>query len=222
MPSDPDPMPIDRPGAEVSSGRPAESPRSLGRGLEQVSHLFLSQAADARISQTPDDRRLDRAALGARRSDLMLLRPRPPLSADQLTALLRESPGALEEGLRVIDSRLPCGTGGEIDLLALDSANQLTVIDLDTVRGDGLVMRGVAHIDWLLRHAAHVQRLYQRWPVDMSRPPRLLLIVPKLSPALRSAVRQITRPEICCFRYHSVEAPEATGVFFERAGGDAE
>jgi hypothetical protein len=124
--------------------------------------------------------------------------------------------------MRTIDARIPCGPRDDIDLLALDRANQLTIIDVEITGGDGLLLRGVSHVDWVMRHVALVQRMYQGWMIDGSRQPRLVLIAPQFSQLLRSAVRQITRPDVTCFRYHGVVLFGGTGIFFEPVGGESE
>jgi hypothetical protein len=73
-----------------------------------------------------------------------------------------------------------------------------------------------------VRNAANVRRMYPGWRIDFSRQPRLFLIASRFSPCLRSAVRQITRPDITCLRYHGVEVSDGTGIFFEPVGGEGE
>src|SRR5213594_1325366 len=50
--------------------------------------------------------------------DVALLRP-APITRDRLAAALMEFDGALEEGLRAFDAKIPCPSCGEIDLLAV-------------------------------------------------------------------------------------------------------
>ena len=208
------------PASPPSVGRVA---RPLGRGLEDVSHLFLPRTTEVRAGEPTGGQASERVPVrpGAR-AGAAVLRPGKPITRDQLTATLRECQGALEDNMRAIDARIPCCPYGEIDLLALDRANQLTIIDVDIALADGLLLRGVSHVDWVMRNVATVQRLYQRWMIDGSRQPRLVLVAARFSGLLRSAVRQITRPDITCFRYHGVELSAGTGILFEPVGGERE
>jgi hypothetical protein len=152
-----------------------------------------------------------------------VLRPGEPITRDQLTATIRECQGALEDNMRVIDARIPCGgPRDDMDLLALDRANQLTIIDVEIAPGDGLLIRGLSHLDWVVRNVAIVQRMYQGLTIDGSRQPRIILVAPRFSPLLRNAVRQITGPAVMCYRYHGVELSSGTGIFFEPVGGERE
>src|SRR5437899_5233776 len=116
----------------ISVPSPSASRGPLGRGLEDVSHLFLSHKTGAEALG-------DRAAVrvlesssppSGSREGITLLRP-ASVTRDHLAIILMEFDGALEEGLRAIDANIPCHPCGEIDLLAVDRANQLTIIDFD-------------------------------------------------------------------------------------------
>jgi hypothetical protein len=192
--------------------------RPLGRGLEDVSHLFLSPRAD-------DGR--TRAVLPVRppgpaaSPPVALLRPVAVTRERLASILLGELNGSLEEGLRTVDVRIPCPPCGEIDLLAVDRAAKLTIIDFETTTvSDGLLLRGLGHFDWILRNLPNVQRMYPSRGADFSLAPRLVLLAPQFSPRLRRAIQQITRPHLHCLRYHAVETPHGPGILFEPVTGD--
>ena len=100
--------------------------------------------------------------------------------------------------------------------MALDSLKQLTVIDVDTTPGDALLLRGISHVDWVARNVPNLRRMYQKCAIDSPQQPRLLLVAPAFSPILRSAVRQLTRPMVTCFKYHAVAIFDGTGIVLEQ------
>jgi len=199
------------------------APRPLGRGLEEISHLFLSHPAAAPPGDQTSDLATERIGVRpATRTVLPMLRPGAPLTKAQVTATLRESRGALTEEMLAIGTGITCSPYGEIDLLALDRAHQLTVIDVQTTLDDGMLARGMGHVDWVARNLPIVQRLYSGWAVDLSRQPRLMLVAPRFSLALRNGIRQIAGPAITCFRYCEVELSGEVGIFVERIDGEGE
>ena len=207
--------------SENDVGRPAGEPdRPLGRGLEQVSHLFLSRKPDAGSpSDGPAAPSPGSSALPEAGGAGAVLRS-ARVSRDQLAAMLAGLDGGLEEGLRAIDARVPCHPYGEIDVLAVDRAGQLTIIDFDTVVNDGLLLRGFGHFDWATWNMPIVQRMYRTQAVDGSLPARLFLLAPQFSPVLRRVMRYIIRPQIHWVRYHPVEAPGGPGILFEPVVGE--
>jgi len=197
--------------------------RPLGRGLQDVSHLFLSQTsgdASTRTGAPALSPEPDPPAPPGPRGNTVLLRPLQ-VSRDQLAAMLPlDWSGALEDGLRTIDTRIPCHPCGEIDVLAVDPTSKLTIIDFDTTPNDGLLLRGLGQLDWIVRNAQNVQRMCPTERIDASQPPRLILLAPRFSPLLRRVMRQLTRPQIQCVRYHVVETPTGPGILFEPVTGE--
>ncbi len=199
-------------------GRPD---KPLGRGLEDVSHLFLSHKTD---KATANDRAVVRSnehssPPAPSRAGITLLRP-ASVTKDWLTIVLTEFDDALEEGLRTIDANIPCHPCGEIDLLAVDRASHLTIIDFDTTVNDGLLLRGIGHFDWVVRNMANVQRMYREQTINVSLQPRLFLLAPQFYPLVRCVARQITRPSIHCVRYLTVDASGGSGILFEPVAGE--
>ena len=190
----------------------------LGRGLEHVSHLFLSpKTGDASTSTSApaSSAEADSAAPAGPRRNAVVLRS-VQLARERLAAVLPlDWSGGLEDGLRTIDARIPCHPCGEIDVLAVDRTNKLTIIDFDTTLNDSLLVRGLGHVDWVLRNTQNVQRMYPAQAFDASLPPRLVLLAPQFSAVLRRAIRQLTHPPIQWVRYHTVDTPAGVGILFE-------
>jgi len=201
------------PGGGAGVGR---SDRPLGRGLEDVSHVFLSQKADPGEGEAGGwraERPFPRqeSATGA-----LLLRPAAAqVTRERIAAALKEFAGALEEGLRVIDAELACEPFGAIDLVAIDRASQLTIIDFETMSSDEILIRGLGHFDWMIRNQLNVRRMLRGQAINFSLEPRLFLLAPRFSSRVRCVARVIPRPRVDWVRYHVLETPGRPGIFFE-------
>ena len=195
--------------------------KPLPRGLEQVSHLFLTNtqpersiheksrsASGEQTHTTPGDQSLT-----------AVLRPCQFPARGQLVSLLRQETAALEEGMKTIDANIPCETSGNIELLALDCTNQLTIIDLDDSSNDGLLLRGIGHFDWIVRNIPTIRRMYQGQVINFSLQPRLFLVAPEFSPLSRCVTRHIRSLQIDCLKYHTVALPGGAGIFLEHIFG---
>lgn len=190
--------------------------RPLGRGLEDVARVFLTQegapqgAADLaarRVIRPPP--RDDTA------SSALLLRPAIRAGREQVSRTLRDFEGAIEEGLRVIDEKLPCGPCGEIDLLAVDRAARLSIVDFDPDSSDGLLVRGLGHLDWVAANAPNLRRMFRGQAINFSLPPRLFLLAPQFPARLTCAARGLAPLQIAWVRYHLAETPGGLGILFE-------
>jgi hypothetical protein len=194
--------------------------RPLGRGLEDISHLFQSgRRSESMVNEHQSGGSLQVAATLSPAKAALLGR-RMSVTRDQLAPLLKQFHSALEEGLTVIDSEIACSSCGHIDLLGLSRSNQLTIIDFNTNADDGLLIRGIGHLDWIARNMPIIRRLYPSHTINYSLPPALMLVAPQFSPALRSVARQVLCPTIKWVRYHALESSGGIGIFFERIEGE--
>jgi hypothetical protein len=205
--------------ASGAGGTPGIGPsdRPLGRGLEHVSRVFLTQESAEKLTDIggdrPPARPLPRDESGA---GALLLRPAAQVTREQVAAALKEFLGALEDGLRVIDGGIACAPSGEIDFLAVDRMNQLAIVDFETTASDELLIRGLAHADWIIGNVPNLRRMFRGNAINFSLQPRLFLLAPQFSSRVRCAARQVASPEIEWVRYHLVETPGRAGIFFER------
>src|SRR6266508_1531590 len=86
------------------------SERPLGRGLEDVSHVFLSQKADEGGTDPNGGWRAERPSPRQEPApSTLLLRAAAQVTREQVAAALKEFAGALEEGLRAVDAEISCG-----------------------------------------------------------------------------------------------------------------
>ena len=205
------------PGSEV----PRRSDKPLGRGLEDVSHLFLSQkAGEAVAGDQAAPRSIERSSPPpGSRGGIALLRP-AALAKERLAALLMECADTLEEGLRAIDTGIPCHPCGEIDVLAVSRTSQLTIIDFETAPSDALFLRGIGHFHWVVRNLPNVRRMYREHAINFSLQPKLVLLAPQFSLVVRSVARQVTCPQVQWVRYHTVDASGGPSVLLEPVVGD--
>ncbi|HEY7448914.1 MAG TPA: hypothetical protein VH702_12240 [Vicinamibacterales bacterium] len=199
--------------------------KPLGRGLEDISHLFLTQRTDGALAMDrpagerapgsePEDRETESTAAA------VVLPPHAPVTRDKLATMLRGLEGALEEGLRGIDAAVSCHPCGEIDFLAVDRSNQLTIIDFETTANDGLLVRGIGHFTWIVDNLSLVRRMYAQQAINFSVQPRLFLLAPQFSALIRGSARQIARPRINWVRYQVVQTSTGPGIFFDPGVGE--
>jgi hypothetical protein len=146
----------------------------------------------------------------------LTLRAATRVTRQRVDEAVREQTSAIAEGLRILDRGIPCAPCGEIDFLAVDRMGHLVVIDIDTTPADELLIRGLAHFDWVVGNVPNLRRMYRGQTINLSLQPRLLLLAPQFSARVRCAARQIASPEIDWIRYHVVESGNRTGVLFER------
>jgi len=207
----------------VEAPKPSGSRRErkrLGRGLEDVSHLFFSESTeepDAPPDRPATDVEPEGKPMGRSSNGVVVLRPTGAVAKDEMTAAIKAQTEVVESGLQVIDESVPGDECGIIDLLAVDRAGQLCIIDINTSTDEALLLRALGHFDWAVRNLLHLARLYRAHGVNFALHPRLLLISHHFSTAVRRAARHFSGGHIDLFRYQAFALPAGTGVYFERA-----
>jgi len=203
----------------IQSEGPRRDEKRLARGLEDVSHLFLSQTAEkpaenGEEQNTPKEHPiLDPAQPRTH----VILRPSTELNRELLVSILNNHTAVLEEGMRAIDSNIPCDPFGLVDLLAVDEADQLVLINVDIAGNNDLLLRGIAHFDWFVRNTPIVRRMYHGRVINFSAQPRLFLVAPKFSHLLKCVAQRSTSPKVHCFGYRAAALPSGMGMLFEPA-----
>jgi hypothetical protein len=199
------------------SGRPG-SP--LGRGLGELSHVFAAHRTPEPKATEQVRRRIVESAVPPPAPSTEKARPvcvfrNALVTKPQLLTLLKENQSSLEAGLRIIDMSLPCHPYGEIDLLGLDSHNQLVVIDCETLFDDALLVRGLAHMDWLAHNLQNVRRMHAGQTIYSPERPRLFLLASRFSTTVMGAARHLTSLPVHWVRYHPLETGSGIGIFFD-------
>jgi hypothetical protein len=201
---------------EPEEGRSSE--KRLARGLEDVSHLFLSQPSSMPPNKSQDQKDSPQSLPpdSARPKIAIPLRSCTTVDRDLLISFLKKNAGVLEEGLRAIDTGVPCNPYGTIDLLALDRWNQLCLINVDTDPNDHSLLRGIGCVEWIACNASVVERMYTGQAIDFAAPSRLLLVAPGFSSLLECALHRIKDPKIYCFKYRAAAIADSAGILFEK------
>jgi hypothetical protein len=192
--------------------------KRISRELEDISHLFLSKSPDK-----PDEKAQAPKSTPAQ-APSKLDQPRTPfllqevltVSRELILGFLKDNAAVLEEGLRAIDTNVPCDPFGSIDMVALDSRNQICIMNVDIDQKDESLLSGMAYCDWIIRNAPIVRRMYQARTINFSAQPRLFLVAPGYSPLVTCAAQRSTCPEVICFSYRTVAMPSGIGILFEQ------
>ena len=192
--------------------------KRLAGGMEDVVHLFLTQPpGNATISPAAGEVPAGREPAVPSPPIVTVACPAAALAKEEIIQLLNANTAALESGLAAIDRAVPSDPYRTIDLLAVDSLNQLVVIAIEAAPDNSMLLRAISQYDWIVSHVPILRKLYQGRVIDFSSPPRVFLVAPEFSPQLTCAAHRILSPRIGCYRYRALAVPSGTAVFFEGA-----
>ncbi len=140
-----------------------------------------------------------------------------PASAEELRDAVREEIESLAPGLRAIAGGVPISGLGSIDLLAADERGRLVLVLFSIEADPAAVSLALDQWDWAACNPGVLRGLVPPAGVDLSVPPRLMLVSGRLTESGRRLAAYIARPEIELFQATLLSAGSQRGALVERA-----
>ena len=135
---------------------------------------------------------------------------------EEITALVAEQHKALDDGLELVGERL--GKKGETpwDLVGVDSEKRLVLIQVEALAADRILSGLLSRLDWAWEHLETIARMYSDHGIDCSRLPRVVVIAPEFSPALKRSMSYLTyRVSISLYVYRYLQTDAGKGLLLE-------
>jgi len=119
---------------------------------------------------------------------------KPRLNLETVKQTILAEPGVVESGLFALDAHLRAGSGGLIDLLAVDGSRALTLIEIDRSGEDDLLSRSLEHHSWAVSQIHFLRRLYGPDRVHPFRTPRAIMLARDFSSSFLRKVADLPVP----------------------------
>ncbi len=146
----------------------------------------------------------------------MKLCKRVPLTSKAiLLPFLREHFLVSEPPYEVLATSFEFRPGEGVDVLALTPEGRLVVVLAHLEAPAAVVDKLLLRLHWMIENAPLVQRLFPAADLDPTRPPRLVLAVPRLEERVRDVLRYFTATELAVFEYRMVEVEGELALLME-------
>ncbi len=139
-----------------------------------------------------------------------------PASVEELRDAVREELESLAPGLRAIADGVPIWGRGSIDLLTADERGRLVLVLFSIEADSAAVSLALDHWDWTACNPGVLRGLVPPAGVDLSVPPRLMLVSGRVTESGRRLAAYIARPEIELFQATLLSAGSQRGALVER------
>ena len=123
----------------------------------------------------------------------------------ELEDLLVEDSDEIEEGMKILGRQIMTDSG-PLDILAVDADNVLAVVELKNEVNDDQLDQGVRYYDWVRSRIEWISRSHGG-KVDVTSPPRLILIASGFSENLRKVAKYVD-VELDLKEYHVMQIGE--------------
>jgi hypothetical protein len=149
---------------------------------------------------------------------MKLCKPVVLTSKGILVPFLREHFLASDPPHQVLATSFEFRRGEGVDVLALAPEGRLVAVLAHLDEPVAILDDILRRLHWMIENAPLVQRLFPTANIDQTRPPRLVLAVPRLAERLRDVLRYFTATELAVYEYHLVEIEGEIALLMEEAG----
>jgi len=118
----------------------------------------------------------------------------------------------VEKGLTVICSNVPINDKTTLDILCHDSNGQLVILQLNVEEDDAMLLQGLQSFDYVDKFKSFLKATYNKHKIDDKEKPRLILIAPSFSDAVRRAVESMKGIRIDLYEWEYLKLGDHKGL----------
>jgi hypothetical protein len=118
----------------------------------------------------------------------------------------------IEKGLTVICSNVPINERAALDILCHDTNGQLVILQVDVKEDDIMLLHGIQSLDYVDKFKSFLKATYNKHKIDDKEKPRLILIAPSFSDAVRRAVEGMKGIRIDLYEWEYLKLGDHKGL----------
>jgi hypothetical protein len=118
----------------------------------------------------------------------------------------------VEKDLTVICSNVPVNDKTTLDVLCHDNNGQLVIIQLNVEEDDSMLLQGLQSLDYVDKFKSFLKATYNKHKIDDKEKPRLILIAPSFSDAVRRAVESMKGIRIDLYEWEYLKLGDHKGL----------
>jgi hypothetical protein len=130
----------------------------------------------------------------------------------ELEEMLTNEIGQIEDGLAVIANHVPINDKATLDILCRDDNGQLVVLQLSVSEDDAMFLHGIQSLDYVDKFKSFLKATYKEQKINDKEKPRLILIAPSFSDAIRSAAEGMKGMRMDLYEWEYLKLGDQKGL----------
>jgi len=130
----------------------------------------------------------------------------------ELEQMITNEINKVEKDLTVICSNVPITDQATLDILCHDNNGQLVIVQLSVNEDDIMLLHGIQSLDYIDKFKSFLKATYNKHKIDVEEKPRLILIAPSFSDALRHAVESMKGIRIDLYEWEYLKLGDHKGL----------
>lgn len=136
-------------------------------------------------------------------------------SHHELEQMIVSEINLVEKGLTVICSNVPINDKTTLDILCHDSNGQLVIIQLSVQEDDFMLLQGLQSLDYVDKFKSFLKATYNKHKIDDKEKPRLILIAPSFSDAVKRAVESMKGIRVDLYEWEYLKLGDHKGLHLQ-------
>ncbi|MEM2419431.1 MAG: endonuclease NucS [Candidatus Bathyarchaeia archaeon] len=133
----------------------------------------------------------------------------------ELEQMILNEINLVEKGLTVICSNVSINDKTTLDILCHDSNGQLVIIQLSVQEDDAMLLQGLQSLDYVDKFKSFLKATYNKHKIDDKEKPRLVLIAPSFSDAVKRAVESMKGIRIDLYEWEYLKLGDHKGLHLQ-------
>ena len=133
-------------------------------------------------------------------------------SHKELEEMLTTEITQIDKDLSVICNNVPVNDKATMDILCHDVNGQLVILQLSTSEDDAMFLHGIQSLDYADKFKSFLKATYNKQKIDDKQKPRLILIAPSFSDAVRNAVEGMKGLRIDLYEWEYLKLGDQKGL----------
>ena len=130
----------------------------------------------------------------------------------ELEQMITNEINKVEKDLTVICSNVPITDQATLDILCHYSDGQLGIVRLSVNEDDIMLLHGTQSLDYIVKFKSFLKATYSKHKINDAEKPRLILIAPSFSDALRHAVESMKGIRIDLYEWKYLKLGDHKGL----------
>ena len=133
-------------------------------------------------------------------------------SQQELEQMVTREISQVEKDLNVICNHVPINDKTTLDALCHDTNGQLVILQINVNEDDIMLLQGIQSLDYVDKFKSFLKATYSKHRIDDKEKPRLILIAPSFSDALRRAVESMKGIRIDLYEWEYLKLGDHKGL----------
>lgn len=133
-------------------------------------------------------------------------------SNQELQQMITDDVNNVEKNLTLICNNIPINDRTTLDVLCHGENGQLVIIQLSINEDDLMLLHGIQSLDYVNKFKSFLKATYNKHKIDDQESPRLVLIAPRFSDALRHAVEAMKGIRVDLYEWEYLRLGDHKGL----------